>query len=55
MKKLALKEGIKIFEISDADRKKFVGASVELYDEYRNNRSKDILDQVEAAAEPAGK
>lgn len=50
VKKLAKEEGIKIFELSDTDRKKFVDASVELYDEYRQNQSKSILDQVEAAA-----
>ena len=50
VKKLAKEEGIKIFELSETDRKKFVAASVELYEEYRKNRSKSILDQVEAAA-----
>lgn len=50
VKKLAQDEGIKIFELTDADRKKFVDASVELYDEYRKNQSRSILEQVEAAA-----
>ena len=50
VKKLAEEEGIKIFELSEADRKKFVDASVELYEEYRLNQSKSILDQVEAQA-----
>lgn len=50
VKKLALKEGIKIFEISDEDKKQFVDASVELYEEYRKNRSKSILDRVQEAA-----
>jgi TRAP-type C4-dicarboxylate transport system substrate-binding protein len=51
VKKLALDEGIKIFEMSPVDRKKFVDASVELYDEYRKNRSRSILEKVEASAE----
>jgi tripartite ATP-independent transporter DctP family solute receptor len=51
VKKQALDEGIKIFEISEADRKKFVDASVELYDEYRKNQSKAILEKIESAAE----
>lgn len=50
VKKLAQDEGIKIFELSEADRKKFVDASVELYDEYRKNQSRSILEQVEKAA-----
>lgn len=50
VKKLAIEEGIKIFEMSDEDRKQFVDASVELYDEYRKNQSGKILDKVEAAA-----
>jgi TRAP-type transport system periplasmic protein len=50
VKKLALAEGIKIFELTDVDRKKFVDASVELYDEYRKNQSSEILDKVQAAS-----
>jgi len=50
VKKMALKEGIKIFELTDVDRKKFVAASVELYDEYRKNQSRSILEEVEKAA-----
>lgn len=50
VKKLAEKEGIKIFEISKEDQKQFLDASVELYEEYRKNRSKSILDRVEEAA-----
>lgn len=50
VKKMAIKEGIKIFEIPDDERQKFVDASVELYEEYRKNRSKSILDRVEEAA-----
>jgi len=51
VKKMALEEGIKIFELSAEDRKKFVDASVELYDEYRKNRSSSILEKVEKAAQ----
>ncbi|MCA9781251.1 MAG: TRAP transporter substrate-binding protein [Candidatus Eremiobacteraeota bacterium] len=50
VKQLALEEGIKIFEMSDEDRKQFVDASVELYDEYRKNQSSELLDKVQAAA-----
>lgn len=50
MKKLAIEEGIKILTISEEDRKQFVDASIELYDEYRKNQSKSILDEVEASA-----
>lgn len=50
VKKLALEEGIKIFEISPEDKKQFVDASVELYEEYRKNRSKSILDRVQEAS-----
>ena len=50
VKQLALDEGIKIFEMSDEDRKQFVDASVELYDEYRKNQSDKLLDKVQAAA-----
>jgi tripartite ATP-independent transporter DctP family solute receptor len=50
VKILAQEEGIKIFELSDADRKKFVDASLELYDEYRKNQSSEILDKVLAAS-----
>lgn len=46
VKEMALKEGIKIFEISPAEREKFVKASTELYDEYRRNQSAEILDTI---------
>ena len=47
VKKLAKEEGIKIFEVSDAERKKFIDASRELYEEYRKNQSPDILEKIE--------
>ena len=50
VKKLALAEGIKIFELTDVDRKKFVDASVELYDEYRKNQSSELLDNIQSTA-----
>ena len=50
VKELAKDEGIKIFELTEGDRKKFVDASVELYDEYRKNQSKEILQKVEQEA-----
>jgi TRAP-type C4-dicarboxylate transport system substrate-binding protein len=46
VKEMAIKEGIKIFEVSPAERKKFVEASDELYDEYRQNQSGEILDAI---------
>ena len=46
VKEMAIKEGIKIFELSAQERKKFVEASDELYDEYRQNQSGEILDAI---------
>lgn len=46
VKKLALEEGIKVFEISTGEREKFVSASRDLYDEYRQNQSSEILDAI---------
>ena len=46
VKEMALKEGIKIFEIAPAEREKFVKASTELYEEYRRNQSAEILDTI---------
>ena len=46
VKKLALAEGIKIFEISSKEREKFVSASEELRNEYRQNQSNEILDSI---------
>lgn len=46
VKRVAIDEGIKIFEITDHERKKFVDASRELYEEYRKNQSDEILTQV---------
>jgi tripartite ATP-independent transporter DctP family solute receptor len=46
VKEMALKEGIKIFEISPEERAKFVEASTELYEEYRRNQSAEILDTI---------
>lgn len=50
VKAMALKEGIKIFELPPEERKKFVKASDELYDEYRRNQSAGILDSILNAA-----
>lgn len=50
VKALAIKEGIKIFEVAPEEREKFVKASDELYDEYRRNQSSDILDSILSAA-----
>ena len=50
VKAMAIKEGIKIFELPAEERKKFVKASVELYDEYRRNQSAAILDSILSAA-----
>lgn len=47
VKELARKEGIKIFELSSSERRKFVEASGELYNEYRQNQSREILDAIE--------
>ncbi len=47
VKELAIKEGIKVFEFPPSERKKFVNASGELYEEYRQNQSRDILDSIE--------
>lgn len=47
VKELAKKEGIKIFELSSDERRKFVEASDELYNEYRQNQSREILDAIE--------
>lgn len=53
VKEMAVKEGIKIFELSPEERKKFVAASTELYDEYRQNQSSEILDTIlKLAKEP---
>lgn len=49
VKALAIKEGIKIFEVAPEERKKFVEASDELYDEYRRNQSSEILDAILSA------
>lgn len=46
VKEMAIKEGIKIFEISPDERKKFVDASTDLFDEYRRNQSSEILDSI---------
>lgn len=46
VKELAIKEGIKIFELQPEEREKFVIASDELYDEYRQNQSAEILDEI---------
>jgi tripartite ATP-independent transporter DctP family solute receptor len=46
VKDMAIKEGIKIFELGADDRKKFVAASTELYEEYRRNQSAEILDAI---------
>ncbi len=47
VKELAKKEGIKIFELSSGERRKFVEASDDLYNEYRQNQSREILDAIE--------
>lgn len=46
VKTLALKEGIKIFELSAAEREKFITASKTLYEGYRKNQSEEILEQI---------
>lgn len=51
VKELAVKEGIKVFEFPPSERKKFVNASRELYEEYRQNQSRDILDSIENLSE----
>lgn len=52
VKATAIKEGIKVFDLSKDDRGHFVRASSELYDEYRQHESKTILDAIIKAGEP---
>jgi tripartite ATP-independent transporter DctP family solute receptor len=46
VKEMAIEEGIKIFEVAPEERKKFVEASTDLYNEYRQNQSIEILDSI---------
>ena len=50
VKNMALKEGIRIFELEAGEREKFLSASTELYDEYRKNQSGEILDEIQKLA-----
>lgn len=46
VKNMAVKEGIEIFELSPAEREKFLSASTELHEQYRKNQSQEIFDKI---------